>query len=130
MEGPVNQTVSSKIFLGPAEHLDDLLQLRYDDDRLPAMVDDYFNVNWFYVIWLVEIIVKENDTVVIEMGQKEDFCSNSFSIFLELCLLDLPDLIFLLQSRDTLIGQIRPGIPEYQSFQISVLKLQSLYSFN
>jgi len=29
----------------PAEHLDDLLQLRYDDDRLPAMVDDYFNVN-------------------------------------------------------------------------------------
>ena len=45
MEGPVNQTVSSKIFLGPDEHLLDILELAHDDDRLPAMVDDYFNVN-------------------------------------------------------------------------------------
>ena len=45
MEGPVDQTVSSKIFLGPAEHLRDLLELDHDDERLPDMIDNYFNVN-------------------------------------------------------------------------------------
>ena len=57
--GPLNQTVSLKMFLGPNEHLMDLLELPHDDGRLPDLIHEYFNIIWFYAIWLVEIIVKE-----------------------------------------------------------------------
>ena len=117
--GPANQSVFSKLFLGPNEHLMDILELAYDDSRLPDEVNRYFNVIWFYAIWLVEIIVKENDSGHVKWAKKK--ISVQIRFFLELCLLDLPDLILLLQSRDTLIGQIRRGIPKYhQSFQISL----------
>ena len=118
--------VSSKLFLGPNEHLMDILQLAHDDDRLPDEINRYYNVIWFYAIWLVEIIVKENDSDHVKRAKKKIYVQIRF-FFLELCLLDLPDLILLLQSRDTLIGQIRLGIPEYhQSFQISLYSLTSI----
>ena len=42
--GPVNENVSSKLFLGPNEHLMDILELAYDDSRLPDEINRYFNV--------------------------------------------------------------------------------------
>ena len=114
-----------KTVLGPNEHLMDILELAYDDSRLPDEINRYFNVIWFYAIWLVEIIVKENDSGHVKWAKRKITVPIRF--FLELCLLDLPDLILLLQSRDTLIGQIRLGIPEYhQSFQISLYSLTSI----
>ena len=76
--GPVNESISSKLFLGNEQHLMDILELAPDDSRLPDEINRYFNVIWFYAIWLVEIIVKENDSGHVKWAKRKIFVQIRF----------------------------------------------------